>query len=109
MYDLAVHIAKSIPQGNKGLNLILAGGLRINGQVADNPHQILMADIHVLKNDITLLTVGKRRHFVIQWKLPRIEHDELEEGEALPNQEIPGVDVDEITKVEYEIPDHHRR
>jgi len=108
VYDLAVHIARAIPSGNKGSNLIRAGGLRINGQVVDIPHEILISDIHVLINDLTLLTVGKRRHFVIRWNLPRIEHDEVEAGELPPNQDIPGVDIDELTKVEFEELDERR-
>ena len=99
VYDLAAVIAKAIPPGHIGENLIRAGGLRINGQVVDFPHEILMADVHVLKNDLTLLTVGKRRHFIVRWKLPRLEHEDLEEDEK-PNLEIPGVDVDQLTKID---------
>ena len=99
VYDLAVNIAKAIPPGSKGENVITGGGVRVNGQVVDHVHQVLMPDIHVLKNDLTLLTVGKTRHFVIRWKLPRIEHDE-DDGEGAPNQEIPGVNVEKLIRID---------
>nr|XP_018668493.1 tyrosine--tRNA ligase, mitochondrial [Ciona intestinalis] len=75
VYDVATH-AKAIPLGNKGENLIRAGGVRINGETVDSPHLILMNGEHVLKNDLTVLSVGKTNHFIIKWKLPRIKHDE---------------------------------
>lgn len=98
VYDLAAHIAKAVPIGNKGTNVILDGGVRINGQIADNPHQILMPDTHILKNDLTLVTVGKRRHFVVRWKLPRLKSEEEEKGELPPNQAIPGVDIEKLAR-----------
>ena len=98
VYDLAAQITKAVPTGNEGTNVILDGGVRINGRIVTNPHQILMPDDHVLKNDLTLLTVGKRRHYVVRWNLPRVKSDETEQGELPPNQAIPGVDVEKLAR-----------
>uniref|UniRef100_H2YAY9 Tyrosine--tRNA ligase n=1 Tax=Ciona savignyi TaxID=51511 RepID=H2YAY9_CIOSA len=67
VYDIAA-FAKAIPPGNKGENLIRAGGVRINGETVDSPHQILMSGAHVLKNDLTVLSVGKTTHYIVKWK-----------------------------------------
>ncbi|CAK8675997.1 unnamed protein product [Clavelina lepadiformis] len=85
VYDLVANIVEAIPQGTKGENIILGGGVRINGRIVDFPHQILLSDIHVLKNDLTLVTVGKVHHYVVRWKLPRIEHDEDDDDDKLPS------------------------
>ncbi len=54
--------------------MISSGGVRINSKPVSTPHQILLQDVHVLANDITLVTVGKKRHFLLKWSLPRVTH-----------------------------------
>ena len=39
--------------------MIRSGGIRINGFKVMAPEQVLLSGTHVLKNDITLISVGK--------------------------------------------------
>lgn len=52
---------------SEAVRIITAGGFYINNNRAPNIHEVLVDGIHILRNDITLLRVGKRRYFIVRW------------------------------------------
>lgn len=84
VYDAAI-IAKAIPTGAAGYHVINSGGIRINGFKVKAPEQILLSGTHVLKNDITLISVGKIKHYIVRWVLPRIAHSEDDIPSKIPD------------------------
>ncbi|XP_059617567.1 tyrosine--tRNA ligase, mitochondrial [Phlebotomus argentipes] len=49
------------------MRIITAGGFRINNQRTTNIAEVLSPGIHILKNGITLLRVGKKNYYVVKW------------------------------------------
>jgi len=72
-------LVQAIPNGEHGERLIESGGVRVNGKVITSPQQLMLPDIHILQNDLTLLTVGKIKHYILRWTLPPI--DSLEDDD----------------------------
>jgi len=70
----ALKMAKVLRMGEKEEHLVKTGSIKINGEVVSEPHQILLHDLHVLANNISLITVGKKRHYLLRWSLPRVTH-----------------------------------
>ncbi|XP_039262919.2 tyrosine--tRNA ligase, mitochondrial-like [Styela clava] len=69
IYDIATKI-KAIPDGPIGIEAINKGGVLVNGIAMQNSQQILLCDFHVLKNDLSLITVGKKNHHIVRWRVP---------------------------------------
>lgn len=69
IYDIATKI-KAIPEGPIGMEAIDKGGVLVNGLAMTAAHQLLLCDFHVLKNDLSLITVGKKNHYIVRWKVP---------------------------------------
>ncbi|XP_068595856.1 tyrosine--tRNA ligase, mitochondrial [Brachionichthys hirsutus] len=63
----ACRMVNAIPEGPKGFQIILEGGVRINHMRADKPEQVLTPKIHILSNGLSLLQVGKRNFYIIKW------------------------------------------
>lgn len=49
------------------LRIISAGGFYVNQQRVNNPSEVLSANAHVLKNNISVLRVGKRNYYIVKW------------------------------------------
>lgn len=65
--DLAIK-ASAFPNISTAGQVIRAGGFSINGVKITDPSTKLDESQHILKNDITLIRVGKRRYFIVRWK-----------------------------------------
>lgn len=65
---------QAIPDGQRGVNLIKDGAVSINGIKLEVAEQLLLSDFHVLKNDLSLITVGKSRHYIVRWRVPSEQH-----------------------------------
>jgi len=72
----ALLMTKMLQSSENAENLFKNKAVRINGQVTTSSHQVLLSDVHVLINNITLVTIGKKRHCLLRWSLPRISHKE---------------------------------
>lgn len=46
--------------------MIAEGGVSINYKVT-NPENVLVVEQHILKNELSLLKVGKRNVYIIKW------------------------------------------
>lgn len=78
VYDIATKI-KAIPPGSIGMENINNGGVMVNGLVMKSANQLLLSDLHVLKNDLSIITVGKKNHHIVRWKVPdRLYSDGIE-------------------------------
>lgn len=49
------------------IRIISAGGFYINQQRVNNPSEVLNQNVHRLKNDVTLLRVGKKNYYIVKW------------------------------------------
>lgn len=47
--------------------IIKAGGFYLNQGRVTNIDEVIVPGIHVLKNGITLLRVGKRNYYIVKW------------------------------------------
>ncbi|EDS43414.1 tyrosyl-tRNA synthetase [Culex quinquefasciatus] len=47
--------------------IIAAGGFSINLNKAKNVAEVLAPGVHILKNGISLLRVGKRNYYIVKW------------------------------------------
>ncbi|GAB0095386.1 Tyrosine--tRNA ligase [Sergentomyia squamirostris] len=59
--------AKCFPTKDDAIRIITAGGFRINHQRTTNIAEVLSPGIHILKNGISLLRVGKKNYYVVKW------------------------------------------
>lgn len=66
--DLAMKVG-CFPTSTDALRIITAGGFYINQQKAKNPSQVIDFSVHRLKNNVTLLRVGKRNYYIVKWLL----------------------------------------
>ncbi|XP_055683670.1 tyrosine--tRNA ligase, mitochondrial [Lutzomyia longipalpis] len=64
--DVAMR-AKCFPTTDDAIRIITAGGFRINLQRTTNISEVLSPGIHILKNGISLLRVGKRNYYIVKW------------------------------------------
>lgn len=49
------------------MRIIGAGGFTVNLNKAKNPAEMLAPGVHILKNGISLLRVGKRNYYIVKW------------------------------------------
>lgn len=66
LLDAAMH-AKCFPTKDDANRIISAGGFYINMKRSTNPDEILVPDIHILSNGISLFRVGKKNYYIIKW------------------------------------------
>ncbi|CAG9767262.1 unnamed protein product [Ceutorhynchus assimilis] len=59
--------AGCFPTQQDALRIIAAGGFWVNQKRAKNPSEVVNINAHVLKNNISLLRVGKRNYYVVRW------------------------------------------
>ncbi|XP_058444902.1 tyrosine--tRNA ligase, mitochondrial [Malaya genurostris] len=59
--------ARCFPTEKDALRIIQAGGFTINLNKARNPLEVLAPGVHILKNGISLLRVGKRNYYIVKW------------------------------------------
>nr|XP_033773457.1 tyrosine--tRNA ligase, mitochondrial isoform X2 [Geotrypetes seraphini]XP_033773469.1 tyrosine--tRNA ligase, mitochondrial isoform X2 [Geotrypetes seraphini]XP_033773480.1 tyrosine--tRNA ligase, mitochondrial isoform X2 [Geotrypetes seraphini] len=59
--------ACAIPDGARGFEMITEGGVRINHHKVWNPQEVLILGQHILKNGLSLLTIGKKHFYVVKW------------------------------------------
>ncbi|KAF7987269.1 hypothetical protein HCN44_003031 [Aphidius gifuensis] len=65
-YDLAMRI-KCFKNDKEAQRILAAGGYYINHSKIINPSEVLTPGIHILKNNTTLVRVGKKNYHVIRW------------------------------------------
>lgn len=49
------------------IRIITAGGFYVNQKRSQNVAELVTQGIHVLKNGLTLLRVGKRNFYIVKW------------------------------------------
>lgn len=64
--DLAMK-AKCFPTQNDAMRIISAGGFYVNQKRAQNIAEVITQGIHILRNGLTLLRVGKKNFYIIKW------------------------------------------
>lgn len=50
------------------MRIITAGGFYVNQSRATNTSEVISPGVHILKNGITLLRVGKKNYYIVQWR-----------------------------------------
>ncbi|VDI81138.1 tyrosyl-tRNA synthetase [Mytilus galloprovincialis] len=50
--------------------IITDGGVYVNHGRVSNPDTVLLPGTHILANNITLLRIGKKNHYIIEWLFP---------------------------------------
>ncbi|XP_053682267.1 tyrosine--tRNA ligase, mitochondrial [Sabethes cyaneus] len=64
--DVAMR-AKCFPTEKDAVRIIQAGGFSINLNKAKNVSEVLTPGVHILKNNVSLLRVGKRNYYIVRW------------------------------------------
>lgn len=64
--DLAMK-AKCFPTQSDAMRIIAAGGFYVNLKKAQNIAEVITQGIHILRNGLTLLRVGKRNFYIVKW------------------------------------------
>ncbi|XP_018568451.1 tyrosine--tRNA ligase, mitochondrial [Anoplophora glabripennis] len=59
--------AGCFPSKDDAIRIISAGGFYINQQKVNNPSEVLNLGVHRLRNNVTLLRVGKRNYYIVKW------------------------------------------
>ncbi|XP_065368744.1 tyrosine--tRNA ligase, mitochondrial [Calliphora vicina] len=59
--------AKCFPTEADAIRIIAAGGFYVNQKRSQNIAELVTQGIHVLKNGLTLLRVGKRNFYIVKW------------------------------------------
>ena len=49
------------------MRIIHAGGFYINQERILNPEEVIVHGVHILDNNITLVRVGKKNFYIIEW------------------------------------------
>ena len=49
--------------------IISEGGLHINQLRKTNIDELLIAGVHILPNNLTLVRVGKRNYYLVEWSM----------------------------------------
>ncbi|KAF3688576.1 Tyrosine--tRNA ligase, mitochondrial [Channa argus] len=57
----------AIPEGPRGYQMVSDGAVWINHRRTDKPEEVLIPNLHILSNGLTLLRVGKRNFYIIKW------------------------------------------
>ncbi|XP_072915312.1 tyrosine--tRNA ligase, mitochondrial isoform X1 [Hemitrygon akajei] len=59
--------ANAIPDGPRGYQMIMDGGIWINHLRVTKPEQVLVLKQHILTNGLSLLRVGKKNYHIVKW------------------------------------------
>lgn len=59
--------AKCFPTESDAMRIITAGGFYVNQKKTQNFAEVITNGIHVLKNGLSLLRVGKRNFYIVKW------------------------------------------
>ncbi|KAG9330782.1 hypothetical protein JZ751_022086 [Albula glossodonta] len=57
---------QAVPEGARGYRMITDGGVSMNHSKVTNPEQVLVPGLHILRNSLTLLRVGKKNFYVLK-------------------------------------------
>jgi len=49
------------------LRIICAGGFYVNQTRSINPEEVIVHGIHILSNNITMVRVGKKNYYIVEW------------------------------------------
>ncbi|XP_017022423.1 tyrosine--tRNA ligase, mitochondrial [Drosophila kikkawai] len=60
--------AKCFPTENDAVRIINAGGFYVNQKRVQNIAEVLTTGIHILRNGVSLLRVGKRNFYIVRWQ-----------------------------------------
>ena len=63
----ACRTINAIPDGPRGYQMVLNGAVWINHCCADKPEQVLVPEIHILSNGLSLISVGNKNFYIIKW------------------------------------------
>ncbi|KZC04473.1 PREDICTED: tyrosine--tRNA ligase, mitochondrial [Dufourea novaeangliae] len=66
VYELAMR-ANCFKWESDARRIIAAGGFSINYQKITNTEEVLVPGIHIMRNNVTLVRVGKKNYYVIRW------------------------------------------
>ncbi|KAF7281871.1 hypothetical protein GWI33_004072 [Rhynchophorus ferrugineus] len=55
------------PTKQDATRIISAGGFYINQKRVQNPSEVLSSNAHILKNNISLIRVGKKNYYIVRW------------------------------------------
>ncbi|CAH1794720.1 unnamed protein product, partial [Owenia fusiformis] len=66
--DVIVH-AKCFGTPADAVNKIKAGGVYVNNRRVTEPHLVLIPGEHILPNNITIIRIGKKNHYVVRWRI----------------------------------------
>lgn len=58
---------KCFPREVDALRVISEGGVYVNHGRVSSPDTVLLPGLHILANNITLLRIGKKNHYIIEW------------------------------------------
>ncbi|XP_050098184.1 tyrosine--tRNA ligase, mitochondrial [Anopheles aquasalis] len=64
--DIAMR-AKCFPTEKDAIRIISAGGFSINFKKVKNVAEVLVPSVHMISNKVSLLRVGKRNYYIVQW------------------------------------------
>ncbi|XP_022130818.2 tyrosine--tRNA ligase, mitochondrial [Pieris rapae] len=59
--------AKCFATEADAMRIIQAGGFYINHQKIKNIQEVITESVHILPNQLSLLRVGKRNHYIVKW------------------------------------------
>ncbi|XP_060655425.1 tyrosine--tRNA ligase, mitochondrial [Drosophila nasuta] len=65
--DLAMK-AKCFPTETDAVRIINAGGFYVNQKRVQNIAEVITTGVHVLRNGVSLLRVGKRNFYIVRWQ-----------------------------------------
>ncbi|XP_001361216.2 tyrosine--tRNA ligase, mitochondrial [Drosophila persimilis] len=60
--------AKCFPTETDAVRIINAGGFYVNQKRVQNIAEVITAGIHILRNGVSLLRVGKRNFYIVRWQ-----------------------------------------
>ncbi|BFG04477.1 tyrosine--tRNA ligase mitochondrial [Drosophila madeirensis] len=60
--------AKCFPTETDAVRIINAGGFYVNQKRIQNIAEVITAGIHILRNGVSLLRVGKRNFYIVRWQ-----------------------------------------
>ncbi|XP_017045201.1 tyrosine--tRNA ligase, mitochondrial [Drosophila ficusphila] len=60
--------AKCFPTETDAVRIINAGGFYVNQKRVQNIAEVLTTGIHILRNGVSLLRVGKRNFYIVRWQ-----------------------------------------
>lgn len=64
--DLAMAVG-CFASENDARRIMAAGGFRLNHRRTSDPNELLSRTVHILPNNLTLIRVGKKNYYVVEW------------------------------------------